>query len=143
MDAVALGMRRDMESAGRIVVISADIGAGHDAAAAELARRLRGRGFVVDRLNFLAVLPRPVRSVFREAYRGILRWLPWGHDRLFAPTSRSRLSVSVLRALLRPLRARMPGNDGVDDRSHRPLVDSLGDAVAVVAALLQSTGGLR
>ncbi|WNM38350.1 hypothetical protein RMN56_24910 [Micromonospora halotolerans] len=43
MDGVAVGMRRDMEGPGRIVVVSADIGAGHDAAAAELVRRLRGR----------------------------------------------------------------------------------------------------
>ncbi|MFE9655036.1 UDP-N-acetylglucosamine--LPS N-acetylglucosamine transferase [Micromonospora sp. NPDC006431] len=107
MDVVAPGMRGDMESAGRIVVVSADIGAGHDTAAAELTRRLRRRGFVVDRLNFLEALPRPARWVVRRAYRGILRWLPWGYDALFALTSRSRLSVSVLRGLLRPLRGRM------------------------------------
>ncbi|WP_319462838.1 MGDG synthase family glycosyltransferase [Micromonospora sp. RTP1Z1] len=96
-----------MEGPGRIVVVSADVGAGHDTAAAELARRLRGRGFVVDRLNLLEVLPRPVHWAFREAYRGILRWMPWGYEVIFAVTSRSRLSVSVLRALLRPVRRRM------------------------------------
>ncbi|MGC1214262.1 MAG: glycosyltransferase [Micromonospora sp.] len=96
-----------MESPGRIVVVSADVGAGHDTAAAELTRRLRGRGFVVDRLNLLDVLPRPVHWAFKEAYRGVLRWLPWGYEALFALTSRSRLSVSMLRALLRPVRGRM------------------------------------
>ncbi|WP_107079689.1 glycosyltransferase, partial [Micromonospora sp. MH33] len=96
-----------MERPGRIVVVSADVGAGHDTAAAELTRRLRGRGFVVDRLNLLEVLPRPVHWAFKEAYRGILRWLPWGYDILFALTSRSRVSVSVLRSLLRPVRRRM------------------------------------
>ncbi|MEU5722033.1 UDP-N-acetylglucosamine--LPS N-acetylglucosamine transferase [Micromonospora sp. NPDC047738] len=107
MDVVAPGMRGDMESAGRIVVVSADIGAGHDTAAVELTRRLRRRGFVVDRLNFLEALPRPARWVVRGAYRGTRRWLPWGYDALFALTSRSRLSVSVFRGLLRPLRGRM------------------------------------
>jgi UDP-N-acetylglucosamine:LPS N-acetylglucosamine transferase len=100
-------MRRDMEGPGRIVVVSADIGAGHDAAAAELARRLRGRGLVVDRLNFLEVLPAPARWAVRDAYRSVLRRLPWGYDVLFRLTGRSRLSASVLRSLLRPVRRRM------------------------------------
>ncbi|OKI81610.1 hypothetical protein A6A27_16055 [Micromonospora sp. CB01531] len=110
-------MRGDMESTGRIVVVSADIGVGHDTAAAELTRRLRRRGFVVDRLNFLEALPRPARWVVREAYRGILRRLPWGYDALFALTSRSRLSVSVLRGLLRPLRGRMRRSIPPDTRA--------------------------
>ncbi|MFR9776360.1 MGDG synthase family glycosyltransferase [Micromonospora sp. MS34] len=112
-----MGKRRRMEHPGRIVVVSADIGAGHDAAAAELARRLRDRGFAVDRLNLLDVLPRPVHWAFREAYRGILRWLPWGYHVLFGLTSRSRLSVSVLRALLRPVRRRMRGSIPPDTRA--------------------------
>jgi processive 1,2-diacylglycerol beta-glucosyltransferase len=95
------------ECTGRIVVVSADVGAGHDTAAAELACRLRARGFVVDRLNLLDVLPRPAHWALREAYRGVLRWLPWGYDVLFTLTSRSRVSVSVLRALLRPVRHRI------------------------------------
>ncbi|MEV0808819.1 glycosyltransferase [Micromonospora sp. NPDC050200] len=89
------------------MVVSANVGAGHDTAAAELAYRLRERGFRVDRMNLLDVLPRPARWAFREAYRGILRWLPWGYDVLFTLTSRSRWSVWVIRALLRPLRNRM------------------------------------
>ncbi|MFI9638579.1 glycosyltransferase [Micromonospora sp. NPDC051925] len=88
-------------------MISADVGAGHDTAAGELAHRLRERGFTVDRLNLLDVLPRPLRWVFREAYRDMLRCLPRGYDLLFALTARSRLSVSVIRGLLRPLRRRM------------------------------------
>ncbi|MFU8871590.1 MGDG synthase family glycosyltransferase [Micromonospora sp. SL4-19] len=107
MDASTLGMRRDMKCPGRIVVVSADVGAGHDTAATELTRRLRGRGFVVDRLNFLDVLPRPAHWAFKDMYRGILRWLPWGYDVLFALGNRSQFSVSVLRLLLRPVRHRM------------------------------------
>ncbi|MBY8874157.1 glycosyltransferase [Micromonospora sp. PLK6-60] len=95
------------ESRGRVVVVSADVGAGHDTAAAELARRLCERGFLVDRVNLLETLPRPVRWAFREAYRGILRWLPWGYEALFTMTSRSRRSVTVIRMLLWPVRRRM------------------------------------
>ncbi|WP_406045379.1 glycosyltransferase [Micromonospora sp. NBC_00898] len=106
-----------MEGPGRIVVVSADVGAGHDTAAAELTRRLRGRGFVVDRLNLLEMLPRPLHWAVREAYRGLLRWVPWSYELLFAVTSRSRMSVSMLRALLRPVRRRMRRSIPPDTRA--------------------------
>ncbi|QLQ36105.1 MGDG synthase family glycosyltransferase [Micromonospora robiginosa] len=96
-----------MEHPGRIVVISADIGAGHDRAADELAARLRGRGFEVDRLNLLHLLPGPLHQVVRETYRGVLERLPWGYHLLFRLTSRSRTSVRAIRALMRPFRARI------------------------------------
>ncbi|MBM7084742.1 MGDG synthase family glycosyltransferase [Micromonospora humidisoli] len=96
-----------MECRGRVLVISADVGAGHDTAAGELTRRLRERGFTVDRLNLLDVLPRPVRWMLREAYRDMLRRLPRGYDALFTLTARSRLSVALIRGLLRPVRRRM------------------------------------
>ncbi|MFC0006413.1 MGDG synthase family glycosyltransferase [Micromonospora siamensis] len=92
---------------GRVVVVSADVGAGHDTAAAELSRRLREHGFLVDRVNLLDTFPAPVGWAFREAYRGILRWLPWGYQALFTVTSRSRAPVALVRALLRPVRRRM------------------------------------
>ncbi|MGW1059199.1 MGDG synthase family glycosyltransferase [Micromonospora rubida] len=94
------------EQRGRIVVVSADVGAGHDTAAAELTRRLADQGFVVDRVNVLDLLPRPVRWICREAYRGVLRWAPWGYGTLFAVTGRSRVVAAVLRGALTPLRGR-------------------------------------
>lgn len=45
---------------GRAVVFSARFGAGHDAAAIELARRLECAGLVVDRHDFLDYLPGPL-----------------------------------------------------------------------------------
>ncbi|MCZ7437265.1 glycosyltransferase [Micromonospora sp. WMMC241] len=96
-----------MEHPGRIVVVSADIGAGHDRAADELAARLRGRGFEVDRLNLLHLLPGPVHRAVRETYRGVLHRLPWSYHLLFRLTSRSRTSVRAIRVLLRPFRARI------------------------------------
>ncbi|EEP69963.1 UDP-N-acetylglucosamine:LPS N-acetylglucosamine transferase [Micromonospora sp. ATCC 39149] len=91
---------------GTIVVVSADVGAGHDSAAAELTRRLADRGFVVRRVNFLDLLPSPARWMCREAYRVVLRWAPWGYGALFTVTSRSRLAAAVLRGALAPLRGR-------------------------------------
>ncbi|WBB76344.1 glycosyltransferase [Micromonospora sp. WMMD1128] len=96
-----------MAHPGRIVVVSADIGAGHDRAADELAERLRGRGFEVDRLNLLHLLPAPVHRVVRETYRGVLNRFPWGYHLLFRLTSRSRTSVRAIRLLTRPFRARI------------------------------------
>ncbi|KAB1095196.1 MGDG synthase family glycosyltransferase [Micromonospora aurantiaca] len=93
-----------MEHPGRIVVVSADIGAGHDRAADELAHRLRARGFAVDRLNLLHLLPHPVHRVVRETYRGVLHRLPWGYHALFRLTGRSQTAVRAIRALLRPFR---------------------------------------
>ncbi|GAA2710591.1 galactosyldiacylglycerol synthase [Micromonospora olivasterospora] len=88
-------------------MVSADVGAGHESAAAELTRRLRERGFLVDRLNFLDVVPAPARWGFRDAYRGVLRWAPWWYEAMFKVTGRSRRAATVLRALLAPLRRRM------------------------------------
>ncbi len=92
---------------GRVLVVSADIGAGHDAAAAELAERLAAHGIVVERLNFFAALPRPLHRVFREGYRAMLRWLPWSYDALFTITDRSSLTVRAIRTALRLASRRM------------------------------------
>lgn len=85
----------------RVVVVSADIGAGHDAAALELAHRLAADGLVVEHLNFFTALPRPLHTVIREGYRSLLRWLPWSYDALFTIADRSPLLVTAIRAALR------------------------------------------
>lgn len=91
----------------RIVAISADFGAGHDNAARELTGRLVERGFHVEQVNLLALLPWPLSTIMKRTYQGMLRWLPWGYDVLFTLTSRSRLSVRLLRVLLRPAHDRI------------------------------------
>ncbi|WP_374709252.1 MGDG synthase family glycosyltransferase [Micromonospora sp. AKA38] len=96
--------RRDGE---RIVVVSADIGAGHDAAAAELAARLALDGVEVHHLNFFTSLPKPLHRVIREGYRALLRWCPLSYDALFTVTDRSPPLVATIRAALRPARRRM------------------------------------
>ncbi|MFF5171528.1 glycosyltransferase [Micromonospora sp. NPDC000089] len=101
------GVTRARPDAARILVVSADIGAGHDAAAAELADRLSADGIQVDHLNFFAALPRPLHRVVREIYRGMLRWLPWSYHVLFTLSDRSPLIVTALRAALRPAARRM------------------------------------
>ncbi|MEV7229067.1 UDP-N-acetylglucosamine--LPS N-acetylglucosamine transferase [Polymorphospora sp. NPDC051019] len=106
--------------------MSGDIGAGHDAAAAELAGRLTAQGVPVDRLNFLAMLSRPVHGAVREAYRTMLRWASWSYQALFAATGRSASSVRLIRTALRPAwpRVRLPDDTGVVVTTF-PLVNQL------------------
>ncbi|WP_435818362.1 MGDG synthase family glycosyltransferase [Micromonospora chalcea] len=92
---------------GGIVVVSADIGAGHDAAAAELAARLALDGVEVHHLNFFTSLPKPLHGMIREGYRSLLRWCPLSYDALFTITDRSPPLVAMIRSALRSARRRM------------------------------------
>ncbi|GAA4935689.1 galactosyldiacylglycerol synthase [Streptomyces coeruleoprunus] len=60
----------------RCLVLSASMGAGHDAVAAELARRLRTRGFDVHVQDVLALLPPGTGRALRGFYHGIVRHAP-------------------------------------------------------------------
>ncbi|WP_232075753.1 MGDG synthase family glycosyltransferase [Phytohabitans suffuscus] len=91
----------------RIVVVSADIGAGHQAVAVELADRLAADRIVVEHVNFFTALPRPLHVMSRESYRAMLRWLPWGYDALFTIADRSSPAVTALRTSLRLTARRM------------------------------------
>jgi processive 1,2-diacylglycerol beta-glucosyltransferase len=69
---------------GRIAIVSASIGAGHDGAARELARRLQADGFTVSRCDFLDVLPGRLGPTVRSAYRRQLAVAPRSWDWLLA-----------------------------------------------------------
>lgn len=64
----------------RITIVSASVGAGHDGAATELARRLGERGFTVDRYDFLDLLPAALGRTLRRSYALQLKVAPgsWG-----------------------------------------------------------------
>jgi UDP-N-acetylglucosamine:LPS N-acetylglucosamine transferase len=64
----------------RVVVISASFGAGHDGAATELSRRLRARGLLVDRHDFVDLLPHCAGALLRASYRRQITTVPrtWG-----------------------------------------------------------------
>jgi UDP-N-acetylglucosamine:LPS N-acetylglucosamine transferase len=66
--------------AGRISIVSASVGAGHDGAAAELARRLTEAGYRVDCHDFLDLLGDRAGKALRRAYATELRVAPesWG-----------------------------------------------------------------
>lgn len=65
---------------GRIVIVSASVGAGHDGPADELGRRLHARGWWVDRPDGLRILPGRLGPDLRRLYLSGLRHVPalWG-----------------------------------------------------------------
>jgi len=69
---------------GRLVlVLSAGLGAGHDGAARELARRLQARGFRTEVVDFLECLPLRLGPMMRAVYRVQLRRAPWAYEATF------------------------------------------------------------
>ncbi|WP_406438799.1 glycosyltransferase [Streptomyces sp. NBC_00631] len=94
-------------SAGRIAIISAGVGAGHDGAAAGLADRLADQGFLVDRHDFLDLLPACAGRLLCGAYHRMLTWAPEGYQRLYAATDRAARPGVVWRALFRAAEQRM------------------------------------
>jgi UDP-N-acetylglucosamine:LPS N-acetylglucosamine transferase len=60
----------------RVVIVSASIGAGHDGAAWELARRLGEAGFTVDCLDFVDLVPLRIGRLLRTGYRRQLDLAP-------------------------------------------------------------------
>lgn len=98
----------------RVLVVSASVGAGHDGAADELARRAAEAGYAVDRADFLALLPPGVGPALRSAYRLQLLLAPatWGWllPRLGGASSRSA-SLSARLARRRLVAACQPGTE--------------------------------
>jgi UDP-N-acetylglucosamine:LPS N-acetylglucosamine transferase len=60
----------------RFLLLSASMGAGHDAVAGELAERLRSRGHEARVQDVLALLPSGVGPALRSGYRGVVRHVP-------------------------------------------------------------------
>lgn len=75
----------------RVVIVSASVGSGHDAAAAELARRLADAGSTVTRLDFLDLLPWRLGSGVRALYRRQLAVAPQSWQWLLTALARADL----------------------------------------------------
>jgi UDP-N-acetylglucosamine:LPS N-acetylglucosamine transferase len=67
----------------RFLILSARMGAGHDAVAAELSRRLTARGDQVERLDVLELLPAGAGPALVRSYHATLRRLPWAYQALY------------------------------------------------------------
>ncbi|MGW8802783.1 MGDG synthase family glycosyltransferase [Streptomyces sp. NPDC055775] len=92
---------RQEPGARRIVIISAGVGAGHDGAADELAQRLRRDGFLVDRHDFLALLPARLGALLSGTYHHLLTWAPTGYQRIYTATEHTRRPGFAVRVLFR------------------------------------------
>jgi processive 1,2-diacylglycerol beta-glucosyltransferase len=92
---------------GRIQVISASIGAGHDGAARELVARLAQRGFEVDVIDLLSVFPRWLGTTVRDTYHTMLKRQPWIYDLLYQIACTFAGAAPATRLLLRPMRGRL------------------------------------
>jgi len=95
-----------------VVVISASVGAGHAAAADEIARRLRAAGAEVTQYDFLALLPSRCGRVIRDSYQRMLNCAPWTYRLLYGALDHSSalgFQVSVFSSLAaRRTRAAIP-----------------------------------
>jgi UDP-N-acetylglucosamine:LPS N-acetylglucosamine transferase len=64
----------------RVLIISASMGAGHDGAARELARRLREEGHEAEIRDFLKAPPWPVGTLLQRGYAMQIRHLAWTYE---------------------------------------------------------------
>jgi UDP-N-acetylglucosamine:LPS N-acetylglucosamine transferase len=117
----------------RITIVSASVGAGHDGAATELARRLEAQGFAVDRHDFLDLLPAALGRALRRAYAVQLRVAPDSWGRLLAALERHP-SLAAAAAGCTRLAAR---------RISRTLQPGTEAVVSTYPLASQALGGLR
>ncbi|MDX3746492.1 glycosyltransferase [Streptomyces sp. AK08-02] len=117
----------------RIAIVSASIGAGHDGAAAELARRLTAHGFVVDRFDLLDLLPAHLGRLVRDGYHRMLVQAPWAYQRVYRSTERAGGGGPLARALLR----------SAEERMLRALHPGTGAVVSTYPGASRVLGGLR
>jgi UDP-N-acetylglucosamine:LPS N-acetylglucosamine transferase len=81
----------------RIVIVSARVGAGHDGAAEELARRYTARGRQVDRYDFLDLLPGRLGQLLCDSYHRQLQVAPRSWDWLLGALGSPPLSTAARR----------------------------------------------
>jgi UDP-N-acetylglucosamine:LPS N-acetylglucosamine transferase len=86
---------------GRVLILSATVGQGHEGAARELSRRLRQRGIEVEVRDFLDALPLVARRVLQDGYQPVVQHTPWFFDWLFAGLEHRRWLHRVAEVLCR------------------------------------------
>ncbi|MFJ2188730.1 UDP-N-acetylglucosamine--N-acetylglucosamine transferase [Kitasatospora sp. NPDC087861] len=130
---IALPHQRRSSARPRIGIISASVGAGHDGAAAELARRLSDDGATVDRWDLLDLLPARAGRAVSELYHGLLEHAPWAYQRIYSSTERAGGAGPAARALLRT----------AQERVLRALPAGTGAVVSTYPGASHVLGGLR
>jgi processive 1,2-diacylglycerol beta-glucosyltransferase len=121
----------------RILILSADVGEGHAAAARALTQQLEAseQEVLVTTIDGLSAMGRPVRQVVLDGYRVQLRWLPWTYTLVYGMLEKFAPARWIARALLclfgtRPLARRIA--------EHEPdVIVSTYPAVTVVLARMR------
>ncbi|QKW34265.1 hypothetical protein HUT06_09680 [Actinomadura sp. NAK00032] len=86
----------------RLLILTAGMGAGHDAVAAELARRMAGQGVEASVLDVLDLVPLRLGQGLRHMYEGMVRSAPWLYEGIYRAffVSRRPPPASPLTALI-------------------------------------------
>ena len=115
---------------GRVAIIGASVGQGHDGAARELAARLAASGVDVTVHDYLDALPKAARMALRDLYAPTVQYLPAVFDGLFRrlerPGSLRRLARWTS-ALARPRMARWAAGADVVVSTYPLAGQTLGD----------------
>ncbi|MCO5967556.1 MGDG synthase family glycosyltransferase [Actinoallomurus soli] len=118
----------------RVLVLSAGMGAGHDAVAVELAARLAAAGHDADVADVLDLLPLGLGRVLRAWYGWMMRRAPWSYALIyrvfFSPGRRSRAAPADHRARATSADRRIPAVAA----EHGPRAASAGRRTRAVAA---------
>ncbi|MGW1194756.1 MGDG synthase family glycosyltransferase [Streptomyces sp. NPDC002536] len=117
----------------RVAIVSASVGAGHDGAATELARRLAADGIAVDRYDLLDLMPARLGRAVQQGYHRMLVRAPWAYQRIYAGTERAGGGGPVARALLRT----------AEDHVLRALSPDAGAVVSTYPGASRVLGSLR
>lgn len=91
---------RKHESAPRVLIISASMGAGHDGVSRELCRRLTAAGSEVEVLDFLDAFPAHFGHGLRRMYWLQLRHAPWSYESTYRMWMRAPQLVRLVNAAM-------------------------------------------
>jgi processive 1,2-diacylglycerol beta-glucosyltransferase len=124
----------------RVLILSAPVGAGHDAAARGVAAELRARGDEVEIDDGLALIGRGVHKLVVDGYHCQIEYAPWSWRVLYRAT-RSRRLIKLLGAGL-AVGGGGPLLDRIESGGYDRVVSAY-PIVSMVLARLRRTGRLR
>lgn len=100
-------IRRLGQGAGRVLILTGSVGAGHDGAARELRQRLQQENVIVEVRDFLDAVPHWAAWVLREGYLATSRRSPAAFEAMFRGAERDGLPLHLFRFLARLGRAQV------------------------------------
>jgi UDP-N-acetylglucosamine:LPS N-acetylglucosamine transferase len=124
----------------RVLILSAPVGAGHDAAARGVAAELRARGAEVEIDDGLALIGRGVHKLVVDGYHCQIEHAPWSWRVLYRAT-RSRRLIRLFAAAL-AIRGGRRLLERIDETDYDHVISAY-PVVSMVLARLRRTGRLH